>query len=64
MFNVILSWGHILYQLIRYNVNGMEELICENYSEIYLIGDNQILELIWENQFRYSNLSDGNNQIW
>ena len=53
MFNVILSWGHTLYQLIRYNVNDLEELICEiDLGEIYLMGDNQILELIWENQFR------------
>ena len=29
-----------------------------NSSEIYLIGDNQILELIWENQFKYCTLSD------
>ena len=32
----------------------MEELI----SEIYLIGDNQMLELIWENQFKHCTLSD------
>ena len=59
MFYVLLSWGHILYQLMRYNVNGMEELFVKiNSSEIYLIGDNQILELIWENQFRLGVLSD------
>ena len=29
-----------------------------NSSEIYLIGDNQILELIWENQFKCCTLYD------
>ena len=29
-----------------------------NSSEIYLIGDNQMLELIWENQFKWATLSD------
>ena len=29
-----------------------------NSSEIYLIGDNQILELIGENQFKWGTLSD------
>ena len=29
-----------------------------NSIEIYLIGDNQILELIWENQFKCCTLSD------
>ena len=29
-----------------------------NSSEIYLIGDNQILELIWEHQFKCCTLCD------
>ena len=29
-----------------------------NSSEIYLIGDNQILELIWENQLKWGTSSD------
>ena len=29
-----------------------------NSSEIYLIGDNQLLELIWENKFKWGTLSD------
>ena len=27
-------------------------------SVLYLIGDNQVLKLIWENQFKKGNLSD------
>ena len=45
-------------QLMRYNINGIDELICKiDSSEIYLIGDNQMLELIWENQFKWGTLS-------
>ena len=29
-----------------------------NSSEIYLIGDNPILELIWKNQFKWGTSSD------
>ena len=29
-----------------------------NSSEVHLIGDNPMLELIWENQFRWGTLSD------
>ena len=45
---------------MRYNVNGTDELIFVkiNSSEMYLIEDNPMFELIWENQFRWGTLSD------
>ena len=50
----------MLRQSILVNSENFVQSVNEwrTVSVLYLIGDNQILELIWENQFRQGNLSD------